>query len=266
MAISGYFGIFMIMMFFAFMPETVYTYEVPMTITVNTYNPDLSPIGNADSADLFIFMHPKEDEFPEECAPEFFQLRGLRSPNLIYFEKDRTYSSKAPEGYREPYRGSYKTFPLDIVKDKPSGEQGITFTLGEKASRTYLLELNEKDNNPGESKKSFESKSEEFYIRYSYLPLMTEPGKELDINTTGCYTSANPYSEGILDIRGVSGKQARHEEKIVCVKQFHIYEPYPTKYDLGDCSFYKISYDIEIEYYIDLSKGEKKKTIVYPHI
>ena len=260
-----YFLYFFGLLFLAFMiPETVNTYKVPMTVTIDTYNVDFSSLGSSDKRDIFIFTHPKGDDFPEECSPEFFQFHSLRE--LIYFEEDVLYPKTAPEGYSRNYRGNAGTFPLDLVKDKPSGERGITFPLGEKASRTYRVELNEKNNRPGTSKKLLESGNDEFYIRYSYLPAIADPGKEYAINTTGCYAFSNPYSKGILEIKGVSGKETRHEKQIICVKQFHIYDFYEGKFELDDCTFYELSYDINIEYSFDLSKGEKKKTVVPVHI
>jgi len=251
-------------LFIAFIPETVYSYEVPMTVTIDTFNYEFNKLASSDTRDIFVFTHPKGDDFPEMCAPEFFMFHSLQP--LVYFNKDARYSKTAPEDYRDPYRGHASTFPMNMIKDKPTGEKGITFFLGEKASRTYMIDLIEKYNNPGETKELLKSGNDEFYIRYYYNPARVDPRKEYAINTTGCYPFPRASTEGILEIRGTSGIEKKHESQIVCLKQFHTYEVYPTKFKLDDCTFYEISYDINIEYNIDLSQGQTKKTVIPVHI
>jgi hypothetical protein len=247
-----------IMIFRIFQPQVVYSFEVPIKISINTYDFDIKEISDTDKIDLFIFAEEPADAMHENCIPEYFMYGGVYSPLRLSLNK--TYTGN--------YRGSIKEFPLECA-GIPGCQLRYYSKLGSSISKTYLLKLD--DDKWGSTKKSLKSENDLFYLEYSIVPALGDPDYTRDINTSGCFFSYDAIG-GIamdtrtLEVNKLNGKESSREKEIICVKQFHGHHDYAGKYSKNYCTFFEVSFDIDVEYEIELDQGEHVSETVPLHI
>jgi len=263
-----YFGYIVISIFLAFMPQYFNTFEVPMELTLKTSNFEITPSATADANPVFIFVDNNELDIPEDCIPEFGMFGGLQSPEYIGFGE-----SADKEGYPRPMRGKYDVNPIECSTQDTACRYKVYFKFNSEVTRTFLMKFDEKNNQIGFTKKALESGSENARVTYFYAPGRGDIEKNRSITTTGCAFREDLTGRlvggraetVVLEIKGITGKKSGKANKFVCVKKSGG-ESDISDYSQDGCKFYEITYDFEVSYNIDTSKGRTGRDNIPIHI